>query len=369
MYEFSVPMPFRKEHIDNFKKINKLVKKSRIRTFYFALPASCSDCSGFEQLRVFFSEESDFSSWAELIKYSLKKGFDFVYLLNSPKSFLAESKILDLQLEKLDRLLLKLKEIGCNKLRISNTQLLNYILDKYPDFKIYASTSFEYTNMKQFKNFLTIFPQVVEIVPSFDINRNFKLLKNLKKAFPNTDIELMVNEGCISGCPFRMNHFISVPSYYTDIYDKRDDLFKMNYFVNVCNKYYYEHLTEQICLSNIIYPWEIEEYGKIGINKFKLVGRNSPEFKTDKYFDYYLKYLQGIDDYSLIENEEFRKFNHYLYELNSLNVKVYDIKKYLPDIKYFINNGHLCSSICSNECRYCYNCADKIKKSINIIEE
>lgn len=368
MYEFSVPMPFKENHIDNFEAINKVIEKSKITSLYFALPASCIDNSGFEQLRVFFDEKSDFEYWEKLITYSMKKGFDFVYLLNSPKSFMSESKLFDIQLEKLDRLLKKLEAIGCNKLRVSNIQLLSYITNNYPNFKIYASTSFEYREMKQFTNFLKMFPDVVEIVPSFDINKNFRLLKNLKATFANTNIELMVNEGCISGCPMRMNHFVSVPAYYTEIYNKRENKYTMNFFSNTCNKYYYENIEEQICLSNIIYPWEIEEYGKIGINKFKLVGRNDKEFKNAEYFNFYLKYLKGIDDYSSIENENFRDFNHYLYGMKNMDIKVKDIKAYLPSIKHFINNGHLCGSICNSECKYCYNCADNIKKSVKLLD-
>ena len=48
------------------------------------------------------------------------------------------------------------------------------------------------------------------------------------------------------------------------------------------------------------------------------------------------------------------------------NYKVKDIRPYLPEIKHFIKNGHLCSSICATECFYCYKCAQKIKKHLNI---
>ena len=366
MYEFSAPMPFEKKLIDNYLVINDKVEKSKIKSLYFALPANSTDCSGFEQLRVYTSDLFGFEYWAEIIKYSMDKGFDFVYLLNSPKSFLSESKMLDIQLEKLDRLLTKLKSVGVYKLRVANTQLLNYIIQKYPEFKLYASTSFEYMELKQFNNFLTLFPQIVEIVPSFDVNKNFTLLKNLRTKFPCVDIELMVNEGCISGCPFRIHHFLSVPTNITETYMKRSSLYTMDYFVKTCNEYYYNNLFEQICLSNIIYPWEISEYEKIGINKFKLVGRNDKNFNTEKYADYYLTYLKGIDDYKNIENENFRSLNHYIYGITNLNIKIKDIKKYLPNIMHFVKNGHMCASICGSQCKYCYECADNIKTKLNL---
>ena len=360
MYEFSVPMPFEKELIDDIEAINHKIEKSKITSMYFALHSNCPDNPGFGQART-YHPNTNIDYWIDLIKYSLDKGFDFVYLLNSPKSFLSESNLFDKQLEKLDKLLKRLEEVGCNKLRVTNTQLMGYLIKDYPQFKIYASTSLEYSQLKQYTALLRIFPGIVEIVPAADCNKNFELLKNLKTAMPNIGIELMVNEGCMHSCPLRMHHNFSIPIVYTKILNNRPSGFKHNFFLQLCSIYNDDY--HRICNPNLIYPWEIDKYSELGFNKFKLVGRNSDSFfKTGNKKTYEI-YLKGVDDYKQIENEGYVNLNHYV---EKIQTKIKEVKPYLPDINYFIKNGHLCSSICGVKCNYCDRCAEEMKKYVNI---
>lgn len=365
MYHFTVPMPVEKEHFEKLLSINSQVEKSKITGVYFSLPINCSDATGFEQLRTGYRIPTKFDYWREYIEYSIEKGFDFVYLLNSPKGFMSESLILDKQLERLHKLLENLRKTGCNKVRVSNAQLLSYILKNYPDFKIYTSTSFEHTQMKQYDTFLRMFPEISGMVPSYVVNRNFTLLKNLKQLYKGIEIELMVNEGCLPGCPIRVQHNLTIPFALTNVLKSRSSNLSVSFFSSKCQLYSSKHLLEEVCRSNLIYPWEIEEYSKIGINNFKLVGRNSYEFYVGSYLDIYLMYLKGVDDYKNIENEEYKILNHYVSCSDLLNVKIKDIKPYLPNIKHFINQGHLCSSVCGFQCRYCYECAEKIEKILS----
>ena len=362
MFHFTAPLPAQKEHIDNLVEINESIIKSKITGLYFALPGNSPDRSGFEQLRTISKKEtSSFQYWEDIISYSLNKGFDFVYLLNTPKSFMAESEILDVQLEKLNSLLSNLKRIGCNKLRISNSQLLGYLIKNYNEFEFYASTSFEYTNMKQYDNFLSIFPEIKEIVPSYDVNKNFVLLKNLRKKYPNVQIELMVNEGCIAGCPLRNHHNNAIPYAKNKLYSSRSYELTDAFFLSICSGKYKNNIYEEICKSNLIYPWEINAYSSFGINKFKLVGRNCLEFNSGSYLKNYSIYLKGIDNFSNIENEKFISLNHYLFDIKDFDFTIKEIRKHLPNINHFIKKGHLCASICGSECNYCYKCAEKIK--------
>ena len=49
----------------------------------------------------------------------------------------------------------------------------------------------------------------------------------------------------------------------------------------------------------------------------------------------------------------------------NINYTVNELKPYLPDIKYFIKNGDLCSSRCGINCKYCYKLSSKIQKIFN----
>ena len=367
MYQISVPMPYSIEHINKILDINKELKKSKITCLYFSLPCNSQDFTGFEQGRYITDKNTDFGFFKPLIEYSLEKNFDFIYLLNSPKVYNYEFDNLDLYIKKLDKLINKLSLSGCKKLRVCNPQLIAYINKNYPDFELYLSTSSELQSIRQYSVLFSMFKNIKEFVPSFDLNKNFKLLKNIKKKFPDIEIELMMNEGCIPACPLRTSHNIFITGVVDKIND--DEIFNSRFFLNNCYSFMGNDISLYLCNCNIIYPWEADEYFKIGIKKFKLVGRNTPEFHTGKYFDYYRTILKGIDNFNNIKNEEIRYFNNYIYKFSNINLTVNEIKQYLPKTEHFKKYGHLCASMCGVECKYCYKCAEKIQKILNKKQE
>lgn len=359
LYEFSAPMPYDIENINKLSDINKNVEKSKITSLYFSLPANCELFTGFEQYRN-ESIDYNFEYWKRLISNSIEKNFDFIYLFNRPNSNEINEEGLKLQLEKLDKLLSELKKLGVNKLRVSDHKLLMYLHKEYPNFILYSSTCFEYKMIGEYQNFINYHPYVKQIVPSHDVNKNFKLLKTLVKNFPNTEIELMVNQGCQKNCPFRNSH----QSYIED-YINPNSIFSNSYYLKNCYKSSINNPFIKLTKNNLIFPWEIEEYGKIGIKNFKFTGRDNFLFFENKLISSYIQYLKGIDNYKNIENLSINLFSERLQNIQSLEVlKVKDVKKYMPNIKHFIKKGHLCASICNNDCQYCYKCADKIQKIV-----
>ena len=360
MYEFSIPMPYTINDIDRLMAINKEIEKSQITSLYFSLPSSCELFTGFEQYRNGM-QNKDWNYWKKLIEHSLSYGVDFIYLLNSPNRLPIENPDFEQKLEKLDKLLNELRNIGINKLRIAEHKLLSYISDKYRDFDIYSSTSFELQTIAQYQNFMFMHPKVKQIVPSHDSIKNFQLLKNIKKLLPNVEIELMVNEGCINGCPNRDGHageFID-----GSIYAKNKIMSGGFYKKEFCDKFEENNVFKALVKSNIIYPWEIEEYSKIGINKFKFVGRDAYSNNFNHHLEHFFLYLKGIDNVKYIENIDITKLIHHLsrnYILNQLKVK--EIKNLLPNINHFKKRGNLCATDCGISCNYCYRCAEKIKK-------
>ncbi len=347
---FSAPMPYSKEAIDELAKINSLVDKSKISSLYLTLPTTCDFFTGFEQGRNLFIEKTDFSFWKDIMSYSLQKGFDIIYCLNS--TFVpANQKEKDEQLEKLGKLLVEFKKIGVKKLRVANPFLIMYLNRKYPDFILYASTSLEYKTVSEYRNFLSFYPDIKQIVPSADVNKNFVLLKNLRKRFPLLEIEIMVSQACIKGCPHRILH---------------NGL--EGYGMKFCLNSYLKDIASNLCNSNNIYPWEIKEYLGLGINQFKLVGRDNFPNSTEELINKYHIYLKAIDNIKNVENEPFSALIHYIPNGKILtdDIKIKDIKPYLPNIKHFKKQGHLCSSYCRQECTYCFNCAENIKKKLNL---
>ena len=360
MYEFSAPMPYSKEDIDKLLDINKEAHKSQITSLYACVPRGCEVFTGFEQSRNFAFGNTSWDYWKGLIEHTLEKGCDYIHLLNSPRPLPIDNPDFPKSLERLDLLLSELKKIGVNKLRVAAGQLMTYIGRHYPDFQVLASTSLEYKTIWEYQNFIHFHKEVKQIVPSHDVNKNFKLLSILRKKYPQMEIEIMVNEGCLQGCPNRMFHeYISIDGHAMI---NNDFCLSGGYATAFCNPVIQKYPIQSVVIGTHIFPWDIAEYAKLGITKFKLVGRDGYEH-FDNYIKGYSMYLRGVDDIKNIENCYLTQFTHHLSSnpvLNSLTVK--DYKKYLPDIKHFVKEGHLCASRCGAECRYCYNCAEKIEK-------
>ena len=356
-YEFSAPMPYTIEDIDSLLDINNLVEKGRITSLYAALPACCDLFSGFEQNRN-FDEHSEWDYWKRLIEHTLERGCDFIYLLNSPAPLNIDNPDFPQKIEKLEKLLEALKSTGTDKLRIASPQLQSYIGAHHSDFKVYASTSMEYKTIWEYQNFIFFHPEVKQIVPSHDVNKNFPMLAVLREKHPDIQIEIMLNEGCLQGCPHR-NYHASCSFKSVTIND--DICLSNGYYSAGCSQITGKYPIQSLVIGTHIFPWELDAYVNIGINNFKLVGRDANNFKDCIYR--YTLYLKGADDIKYIEDCSLASFVHHMKNSAVIRqMKVRDYKKYMPDINHFVKFGHLCSSRCGYSCRYCYNCAEKMQK-------
>ena len=360
MYKFSAPMPYSIEDIQKLLDINNQIEKSRITSLYACVPRGCEVFTGFEQSRNFAFDNLSWDYWKRLINQTFDCKCDFIYLLNSPRPLDIENPDFPQKLEKLELLLSELRKIGVKKLRVASAQLMSYIAKHYSDFDVLASTSLEYKTIWEYQNFIHFHPEVKQIVPSHDVNKNFLLLKNLRKRYPNVEIELMVNEGCLQGCPNRMFHeYINIDEHKMI---NNDICLSGSYATSFCNRIIEKYPIQSLVIGTHIYPWDIEEYAKIGINNFKLVGRDGFEY-FESYLNGYTMYLKGVDNIKNIENYSIADFLHHLNNnpvLKQLTVK--DYKKYLPETSYFKQNGHLCISKCCINCFYCYSCVQQIQK-------
>lgn len=343
---FSVPLPYDFSHIHKLTEINSEITRSHIKYLYGCLPLNAKDRCEFEQSRVFDRRVPSLKALLPYIAFAQDNGYQFVYLLNS-LNVMSYDEFRKKE-DKLKRIVETMLENGVQDFRVASVMVIDYLAQNYPAVRIRCSTSQEYSSIKQYDNLIKTYP-IKEIVPSWDCNRNFKLLRNLKKLYPNLDIEIMVNEGCISGCPFRVYH-----SLYKGSKDKwRKNRFN-NFFKQECVRLYSNDFALAFCKSNIIYPWQIDAYRKIGIRNFKLVGRNVDEFKTGEYLDIYRQYLLGVDDIQNILSVPVVLFNHALFKSQWLqSVKVGDVLEILPSIEFFSKKEFSCADACGVECNYC----------------
>ncbi|MCR5262096.1 MAG: hypothetical protein K6C94_09730 [Candidatus Gastranaerophilales bacterium] len=340
-YVFSVPMPYDYELIDKLSEINSNYKKFTIKSLYNNLPMPLSKFFNeeFQNCKAYSENVRNEKDFIEYVTYAQDKGFHFVYVLNSPKPFSDDTY--KKHKKHLKFLFKILKDAGITEIKVANTQLME-IISEETDFDLSASTSFEYHNVSQYKHLLNSYKRIKRINIAIDDNRNFLFLKNLRKSFPHTDIEIMVNETCIHGCPARISHAAAFCKIW-DCYGLRNKMGDIEYFFK----------------SNVIYPWQLEAYKNIGINNFKIFGFRHQLSS--------LKFMQGYID--CVENgtanftasDFFNKIFPVYIDLKN-NPKLKDIISYMPNINHFVKYGDRCANICDIDCTYCLKCAKKLRE-------
>ena len=344
-FNITTPLPFNHDLIDEMADMNNIYKKSKITTLYNNIPKPLnSDFNDFFTVSRGYNDKiKTYDDFAKYFGHARDKGFEIVYVLNSPKSFSKEDY--ESRRDKLYSQLDFLHDIGCNHLRIGNTQLLSIIAKYKHKFNVSASTTFEFHNTRQYINLFKNYPFITGIDISSDENRNFPFLKNLHKLFPNVTLEVLVNEPCIMGCPARMSHTMS-DIYIFECGKIRDNVLDM-------------------CRTANIYPWNLSYYQNVGVNSFKISSWPlRANFNSLYFLRNYMDCIEGDIEKSEMSFQFFVNMLFLRYSRYSEDVKVRDILKYLPGIRRFIKNGDKCATRCGVECTYCDECADKIKKII-----
>ena len=348
-------MPFNIDLIGRYAQINGLVENSKITSVYNCLTRNSKGRCGFEQDRVIDEAVNNIDEFLRYSQVAQQYGFKVIYLINSLRT--VSDKEFNRIEKRLRKLIIRLIENGIIDIRVASPLIIDYLINSFPIVKVHCSTSMEYKSIREYDNLLSLYNNIIDIVPSWDMNRNFPFLKSFATRHPQVNIEMMANEGCIHGCPFRYYHSVA------DVRLQGNNSRFAVFFKEGCKHIFSHDFWYNICMSNIIYPWQIPEYNKIGIYHFKLVGRNSPFLSDGRYVDTYLHYLQGIDNIDSLMDLEFSEFNNFIYLSDYLShIKVRDVIDLLPDIKHFSKAPFVCFVSCGSECNYCEQLSRKLNE-------
>jgi len=365
-YEFSCPLPFDFKVIDEITELNSTLKKSKITSFHNNTPEHLAKTFN-HSVQVFRTPNRTLKSYDDFfkyVKYAIDNGYQFTYLMNSPKPFSIDDydKFKDDVLYILDRL----KKVGCRSIKIGNPQVANMINRLAPnEFVFSASTALEYHTHLQYKYLFNNYPNFDLIDVANDENQNFKYLSRLKEMFPKMKLELMVNEPCIKGCPARVSHIAEPIGHEYYCQKLRVDIGYLHFYFK----------------SGFIYPWNLEYYSAIGVNNFKYIAM---DFSSDMRIDNtranfhdltnlkaYLNCVEnGTDNISAIDffakiHYKLRDYATALADSRFKNMSLTQLaKEYIPDIKQFIKHGDKCASECGISCDYCYKRAKKLEEAV-----
>ncbi len=335
MKYFNVPADFKNETIDKYAELNKEYKDSRVLESYGQITIGNPMGSG----RAYdLIPQLDMAALEGYIAYSRKKGIDFSYSLNATclgnREFTPEGR------EEILQFLDDLKGAGVTLITVAMPSLIEMVRLNNYDFEIKASTLCQITNPNKAMAFKNM--GIDMIVLDESINREFDTLKRIRNAF-GEKVELITNVICHKNCVYELFHHNQVS------HDKGDKSGpSVNYYSHRCMMKRCESVANLMKLA-WIRPEDIKYYTGIGINYFKLQGRQAvlkgdPVRAVRCYMEesYQGNLIELLDMFS---------------PTNSFKVFL-DNKKLDGYIKPYVENPGFCKNDCIN-CRYCDTFVEK----------
>lgn len=349
MKYYSIPSDFKKETIDELVKLNNKYSDSCIFETYGNVTIDNSFGCGRSISEL---PEISLEQLKDYVSYSKLNGIEFNYTLNT--SHMQNEEFTSEGILKLKNLLENLHHAGCRNLTITLPSLIEIVNSMDYEFNIKASAicSIDNPNIAlAFKN-----KGVNRIVIKELINRDFGTLKRIRKVF-GEKVELIVNSPCHMDCSYRMSHYNQQSSDSI----KSTNSTSFNYYEHKCLHRRYNDLSNWIKIC-WIRPEDIKHYSNIGINYFKLQGRQTFKKGSDivKTVEQYFKGSYDGDLMDLI---------NCFAKMNSFKIHV-DNKKLDGFLNPFIKKDNFCIRDCT-ECTYCDDFVDKcieVSKAIEVKE-
>ncbi|MFX1259296.1 MAG: U32 family peptidase, partial [Promethearchaeota archaeon] len=293
---------------------------------------------------------------AEYIKKVHKKNIKFSYLLNAP--CMSNMEYDPTYHKEILNYLQWISDIEVDNVIVTIPFLIRLIKEQFPKLKIRVSTIAHVNSVNRAKFYEALGAD--EITPDVMINRDFKTLKQIKKAV-KCNINLLLTDGCLYQCPFRYYHY-NIIGHSSQSNHPLGGVY-IDYCILNCSVIKFSNPTEVI-KARWVRPEDLSHYEAIGINNFKIAGRRmSTEwilravkaFSSRKYEGNLIDIVQGFSMTVGVEKDP--------------NVKMTDTLVKEPKSKLIIDNTKLdgfieffkkqdCISMC-DDCNYCEEWAKK----------
>jgi collagenase-like PrtC family protease len=328
---FSVPADFNKETIDKYDALNRKYSDSRISETYGNLTMGNRFGCGRSISEL---PEVDFLALQDFIKYSRQKDIEFDYTLNT--SHMMNREFTGEGVREIKQFLSDLYDSGVRRITAALPSVIDIIRSTGLDFEIKASAICSIDNANKALAFKKM--GVSKIVTKELINRDFHRLRRIRKVF-GEKVEIIVNTPCHMDCAYRMSHYNQQSS--DSITSTNPTSF--NYYEHKCMLRRYGDLGNWL-KTCWVRPEDLKYYMQIGINYFKLQGRQAIKKGGDvvRVAECYFKEEFDGDLVDLI---------NMFAPLNSFKLHI-DNKKLEGFLKPFVEKDHFCVRDCT-ECDYC----------------
>jgi collagenase-like PrtC family protease len=316
---------------------------------------------------------------ARLIKNIHLADMEFNYLLNS--TCIDNRETTSKGYRSIRKLLDWLSEIGADSVTVSMPFLCELIRKHYPHFKVKVSAFACVHNIHQVKSWENIGADMITLEPQ-TMNREFVQIENITHNC-DTDIQLIVNQGCLYSCPNVRFH----SNLFSHSSQKNHFLhgFMIDYHAFKCR---YMKLDDPVNFirSDWIRPEDLSEYETIGVKHFKIIQRNWTTEKIKKILTAYsLRRFDGnfaeLSEFLFGENIMLGPIRKAIYFFRPLSVNLFHLRclymntRGLSDILEidnrkldgFINRfkNESCREKNCEECRYCHETADRTVKILD----
>lgn len=341
----SVPSMFSESYLYELNDINKKSKNVKIYETYGSIPnfllGSIRPSNTIKNI--------DETFLLNYIKKSNEFGIGFNYTMNSTVlgNFEFDSSLKNELLIFIE----KLSNAGLSKITVSVPYLIKFIHKHFPSLHIVASICMNINSVQELNAVEKMGAKSV-VLPK-DMNREISLLKKMIKNKGNLDLKLLCTTPCVSKCP-DLNYHMNISSCQDNIISSNKQNLTIPEAALNCQIKRLSSPVEFI-KSPWIRPEDLKIYQDLGINYFKLDGRDKPEkyllevikAYVNENFDGNLLFLiQGSYPKNKLELNN-------LITKNSFKIGVYlDNKKLDKFLINFINGKYDCSNGCY-KCNYC----------------
>ena len=271
-----------------------------------------------------------------------------------------------------------LDDLGVEYLTVSDPYLARFAKIHHPKLKLKVSVIAEVNSLSRSLDWEKIIGSNGVLTLSIMLNRNFPLLKEIKKTV-KCDIELLTNDCCLFECPFRFFHYTEC-SHASQTHDILEGYYNDWATIACQNQKCFNK--EQVLMSRWIQPSDLDKYIEIGIDYFKISGRRygtkwlyrSLKAYSQKSYDGNLGEI--FNGYSFVSDPlelagaQFSEFTAKQEKMGGnpddmgimLSVPDFDAElradKLNTFIEYFPFQGAKCNENCGISCNYCLQKAE-----------
>ncbi|MFH1397320.1 MAG: U32 family peptidase [Candidatus Omnitrophota bacterium] len=306
------------------------------------------------------------SSVVRHIRELHEEGLKFNYLINAV--CLDNFEFTRPGQKKIRRLIDWVVNSGADSVTVANPYLMMWVKKNYPFLSLNVSVMANVDSLEKAKFWEGLGADKIGL-PGPALNRNFKMLKLLRKAL-KCKIQLVANNACLCNCPTYINH--AVMSCHASQKWHRSKGFMLDYYVLMCRL---ERLKnpENIIRSDWIRPEDIGFYEELGVDSIKLVDRRCSTEMIIKIINAYTARTYQGNISELFPFFSGRSFDSHrgwvnkifnMGDISSFNpFKVWSHSKLFSKVELMIDNQQLtgfiqnfpqgCDLVSCDKCGYC----------------